>query len=95
MHNEWPSFSIVPEEDVLGHSRPKGQALTRFVWWNGELREAEKQSVHYYSNALHYGTAVFEGVRCYPTSNGPVLFLLAGCVIVTLAARRRHAGPRA
>lgn len=74
MHNEWPSFSIVPEEDVLGHSRPKGQALTRFVWWNGELREAEKQSVHYYSNALHYGTAVFEGVRCYPTSDGPVLF---------------------
>ena len=76
MDNEWPSFSIVPERDVLGDSRPRGQALTRFIWWNGELSEAEKHSVHYYSNALHYGTAVFEGIRCYPTANGPVLFRL-------------------
>ncbi len=74
MDNEWPSFSIVPERDVLGDARPRGQALTRFIWWNGEMREAEKQSVHYYSNALHYGTAVFEGIRCYPTERGPVLF---------------------
>jgi len=76
MDNEWPSFSIVPEADVLGDARPKGQALSRFIWWNGELREAEKQSVHYYSNALHYGTAVFEGIRCYPSDDGPVLFRL-------------------
>lgn len=76
MDNEWPSFSIVPEEDVLGDARPKGQALTKFIWWNGEMREAENQSVHYYANALHYGTAVFEGIRCYPTSEGPVLFRL-------------------
>ncbi len=76
MENEWPSFSIVPERDVLGDSRPRGQALTRFIWWNGDLDEAEKHRVHYYSNALHYGTAVFEGIRCYPTENGPVLFRL-------------------
>lgn len=76
MDNEWPSFSIVPEADVLGDSRPRGQAMSRFIWWNGEMREAEKQSVHYYSNALHYGTAVFEGIRCYPTEKGPVLFRL-------------------
>lgn len=74
MDNEWPSFSIVPERDVLGDARPRGQALTRFIWWNGEMREAEKQSIHYYSNALHYGTAVFEGIRCYPTDRGSVLF---------------------
>ncbi len=77
MDNEWPSFSIVPEADVLGDSRPRGQAMSRFIWWNGELREAEKQSVHYYSNALHYGTAVFEGIRCYPSDKGTVLFRLA------------------
>jgi branched-chain amino acid aminotransferase len=76
MDNEWPNLSDVPDEELLSSARPKGQALTRFVWYNGELREAEKQNVHYYSNALHYGTAVFEGIRCYPTDKGPVLFRL-------------------
>ncbi len=76
MRNEWPSFSIVPEPDVLPEARPRGQTLSRFIWWNGEVAEAEKQSVHYYSNALHYGTAVFEGIRCYPTDRGPALFRL-------------------
>lgn len=90
MDNEWPSFSIVPEEDVLGDSRPKGQALTRFIWWNGEVTEAERQSVHYYSNALHYGTAVFEGIRCYPTSEGPVLFRLADHIERLLSSGRLY-----
>lgn len=76
MGNEWPGLAGVPDEDFLSKARPKGQALSRYIWWNGELREADKQSVHYYSNALHYGTAVFEGIRCYPTENGPVLFRL-------------------
>ncbi len=76
MRNEWPSFSIVPEPDVLPEARPRGQNLSRFIWWNGEITPAEKQSVHYYSNALHYGTAVFEGIRCYPTDRGPALFRL-------------------
>ena len=58
----------------LPTQRPKGQALSRFIWWNGEIQLAEKQSVHYYANALHYGTAVFEGIRCYPTTNGTALF---------------------
>ena len=76
MRNEWPSFSIVPEPDVLPEARPRGQTLSRFIWWNGEVADAEKQSVHYYTNALHYGTAVFEGIRCYPTDSGPALFRL-------------------
>jgi branched-chain amino acid aminotransferase len=38
------------------------------------MKLAEKQHVHFYSNALHYGTAVFEGIRCYPTDNGGALF---------------------
>ncbi len=73
---EWPSFHGVPEDDALTLSRPQGQELARWIWWDGELREAEQQSVHYYSNALHYGTAVFEGIRCYPTDQGPALFRL-------------------
>lgn len=76
MDNEWPNLDGVPDEDFLSIPRPNGQALARFIWWNGEIREAEKQSVHYYANALHYGTAVFEGIRVYPTQRGPVLFRL-------------------
>lgn len=73
---EWPSFAHIPLEEAIPTSRPKGQALSPFVWWDGEIREAKKQSVHYYANALHYGTAVFEGIRVYPTSRGPALFRL-------------------
>ncbi|OQX68332.1 MAG: hypothetical protein B6A08_10550 [Sorangiineae bacterium NIC37A_2] len=76
MDNEWPSLTDVPGEDSLTSARPKGQALTRYIWWNGELREAERQHVHYYANALHYGTSVFEGIRCYPAEGGPALFRL-------------------
>ncbi len=71
---EWPGFDRVPEEDVLPLSRPTTQELARFIWWDGEVREAEPMNVHYYANALHYGTAVFEGIRCYPTDSGPALF---------------------
>lgn len=71
---EWPSFAHIPLEEAIPTSRPKGQALSAYVWWDGEIREAKKQSVHYYANALHYGTAVFEGIRVYPTSRGPALF---------------------
>jgi branched-chain amino acid aminotransferase len=73
--NEWPNFSGVPDE-ALGVPRPIGQALARWVWWDGELREASTLSVHYYANALHYGTAVFEGIRCYPAQGRPVLVRL-------------------
>jgi hypothetical protein len=77
MQNEWPNFAGVPEDDILNLPRPREQTLARWIWWNGDLREAGRQSVHYYANALHYGTAVFEGIRCYPTANGPVLLRLA------------------
>ncbi len=77
MDNEWPNFEGVPEDDILTLPRPQGQALARYIWWNGEVREASRQNVHYYANALHYGTAVFEGIRCYPTAEGPAILRLA------------------
>jgi branched-chain amino acid aminotransferase len=70
---EWPSFARIPIDEVLPAPRPKGQKLARFVWWEGGLREASEVGVHYYANALHYGTAVFEGIRVYP---GPRVFRL-------------------
>ncbi len=73
---EWPNFTQIPLEADLPAHRPKGQALSEYIWWNGDIKPAKEQSVHYYSNALHYGTAVFEGIRVYPTDRGPALLRL-------------------
>lgn len=73
---EWPSFARVPMDEVLPAARPRGQKLARFVWWDGAVREASEIGVHYYANALHYGTAVFEGIRVYPTETRPCIFRL-------------------
>ncbi|HEX3530903.1 MAG TPA: branched-chain amino acid transaminase [Thermoanaerobaculia bacterium] len=48
----------------------------RWVWMNGELIEFEKATVHVLSHGLHYGSGVFEGVRCYDTPDGPAVFRL-------------------
>jgi branched-chain amino acid aminotransferase len=48
----------------------------RWVWMNGELVEFEKATVHVFSHALHYGSGVFEGIRCYDTLDGPAVFRL-------------------
>jgi len=78
---EWPNFAGVPEDDALtSFTRPESQELARWVWLDGELREAEQIRVHYYANALHYGTAVFEGIRVYPTPKGTALFRLGAHV---------------
>ncbi len=44
------------------------------VWMDGEFRPWEEATIHVLSHALHYGTSVFEGVRCYETNDGPALF---------------------
>ncbi|HEX2295334.1 MAG TPA: branched-chain amino acid transaminase [Actinomycetota bacterium] len=46
------------------------------VWMNGELVAWEDAKIHVLSHALHYGTGVFEGVRCYETPRGPAVFRL-------------------
>jgi branched-chain amino acid aminotransferase len=46
------------------------------VWMNGELVDWDKATVHVLSHALHYGTGVFEGIRCYETPKGPAVFRL-------------------
>lgn len=74
---EWPSFAGIPDDDALANlSRPESQDLARWVWLDGDMRESDKVWVHYYAHALHYGTAVFEGIRVYPTPKGKALFRL-------------------
>ncbi|MBA2347738.1 MAG: branched-chain amino acid transaminase [Solirubrobacterales bacterium] len=45
-----------------------------FIWMNGELVAWEDATVHVLTHGLHYGTGVFEGVRCYDTEIGPAVF---------------------
>ncbi len=44
------------------------------IWHNGEFVAWEDAKVHVLTHALHYGTSVFEGVRCYDTEKGPAVF---------------------
>ncbi len=45
-----------------------------YVWMNGEFVAFEDAKVSVLTHALHYGTGVFEGVRCYDTPSGPAVF---------------------
>ena len=44
---------------------------------NGKLVPFKNAKVHVLTHALHYSTAVFEGIRCYNTLNGPAIFRLS------------------
>jgi branched-chain amino acid aminotransferase len=46
------------------------------IWMNGELVDWADAKVHVGVHALHYGTGVFEGIRCYETPEGPAVFRL-------------------
>jgi branched-chain amino acid aminotransferase len=45
-----------------------------FIWHNGELVPWQDAKVHVLTHGLHYGTGVFEGIRCYETERGPAIF---------------------
>ena len=44
---------------------------SEWIWMNGEFVAWEDAKVHVLSHGLHYGTGVFEGIRCYETEKGP------------------------
>lgn len=49
---------------------------SKWIWHNGALTLWENANVHVLSHALHYGSSVFEGIRCYATHKGPAFFRL-------------------
>ncbi|RLF61507.1 MAG: branched chain amino acid aminotransferase [Thermoplasmata archaeon] len=49
---------------------------TEKIWMNGEFVRWENAKVHVLTHALHYGSGVFEGIRCYKTVDGPAIFRL-------------------
>jgi branched-chain amino acid aminotransferase len=49
---------------------------TSKIWMNGELVDWADAKVHVGVHGLHYGSGVFEGIRCYETPSGPAVFRL-------------------
>ena len=46
------------------------------IWMNGKLVPFKNAKVHVLTHALHYSTSIFEGIRCYDTSEGSAIFRL-------------------
>ncbi len=49
---------------------------TEKIWMNGELVDWADAKIHVGVHGLHYGSGVFEGIRCYDTPRGPAVFRL-------------------
>ncbi len=53
-----------------------GFTKTETIWFNGSFVPWDEAQVHVMAHALHYGSGVFEGIRCYGTPEGPAVFRL-------------------
>jgi len=50
---------------------------SEFIWFNGRFVPWDEAKVHVLTHALHYGSSVFEGIRCYKADRGPAVFCLS------------------
>src|SRR5579864_35321 len=50
---------------------------TRKIWHNGRFINWEDANIHVLSHVTSYGSSVFEGIRCYATTQGPAIFRAA------------------
>jgi branched-chain amino acid aminotransferase len=46
------------------------------IWFNGEFVPHDEANIHVLSHVIHYGSSVFEGIRCYETDQGSAIFRL-------------------
>lgn len=51
-------------------------AKSKFIWMNGKFVRWDDAKIHILSHVIHYGSSVFEGIRCYKTPKGPAVFRL-------------------
>ncbi len=50
--------------------------VSQKVWRNGEMVDWDDARIHVMSHVVHYGSSVFEGIRCYNTAKGSAVFRL-------------------
>jgi len=48
----------------------------KYIWMDGKLVPWDDAKIHINSHVIHYGSGVFEGLRCYKTPKGSVIFRL-------------------
>jgi branched-chain amino acid aminotransferase len=53
-----------------------GLQKTKKIWHNGRFIDWDDAKIHVLSHVVSYGSAVFEGIRCYNTAQGPAIFRL-------------------
>ena len=46
------------------------------IWMDGKFVDWDDAKIHVCAHVIHYGSAVFEGIRCYDTKKGPAIFRL-------------------
>ena len=63
------------------------------IWADGELVPWDEANVHFLTHALHYGTAVFEGIRAYNTPEGTAVFRLHEHMVRLEASARAYSIP--
>jgi branched-chain amino acid aminotransferase len=68
-------------------------AETKKIWMDGKLVDSADAKVHVLSHTLHYGVGVFEGIRCYATTNGSAIFRLDDHVKRLVASARIYRMP--
>ncbi|MGB9721604.1 MAG: branched-chain amino acid transaminase [bacterium] len=49
---------------------------SEYIWMDGNFVKWDEAKIHILSHVIHYGTGVFEGLRCYDTQKGSVIFRL-------------------
>jgi branched-chain amino acid aminotransferase len=49
---------------------------TKKIWMDGKFVNWDDAKIHVCAHVIHYGTAVFEGIRCYNTQEGSMIFRL-------------------
>jgi branched-chain amino acid aminotransferase len=63
-------------DDARDKKDVKTPRIVGEIWHNGEFIKWDDARVHVMSHVLHYGSSVFEGIRCYKTKRGPAVFRL-------------------
>ncbi len=66
-------------------------AEAKYIWRDGKMIPWAEATTHVLSHALHYGTAMFEGIRVYDTPNGPCGFRLTEHISRLFASARIYA----
>ena len=46
------------------------------IWYNNKVINWDEANTHVMSHVIHYGSGVFEGIKCYDTIKGPAIFRL-------------------